>query len=84
MVLHQGKPDNQSWRKDIKTCYYHGKPGHIVHFCYKAKNNRQDNTNNTKEDDDYAFATQYGTHSKAMCKWIMNLGVVKHMTFHMA
>jgi hypothetical protein len=38
MVLHQDKWDNLSWYKDVKTYYYFGKPGHIVHFCYQIKN----------------------------------------------
>ena len=59
LMLHQGKVGNPSWRKDIKTCYYCGKPGHIACFCYEA--------NNTKDDDDYSFATQHEAHSEAIC-----------------
>lgn len=35
-------------------------------------NSNQWYANNTKNNDDYAFATQHEAHSKAMCKWIMD------------
>ena len=42
----------------------------------------KENANHVKEDDDYAFATQNGPHSKSSCKWIMDSGATKHMTPH--
>ena len=38
MVLRQGKGDNSFPRQGAKSCYYYGKPDHIVRFCYKTKN----------------------------------------------
>lgn len=70
MLLRQGKANNLSWHKDVKTCYYCGKPDYIMR--YKTKNDHQESINNTKVDDDYTFATQHGTHSKTMYKWIMD------------
>lgn len=80
LVLHKGKMNNLSWQGDVKTCYYYGKLDHIARFCYKTKNNHQDNANNTKNNEEFIFATQYATHSKGMCKWIMNLGISNHIT----
>lgn len=59
-------------------CYYCGNQAKL-RFCYKAKNIHQENANNTKEDDGYAFATQYGTHSEAMCKYTMNSEAYNHI-----
>jgi hypothetical protein len=85
MVSMQGKGGTTSTRKDTKTCYYCGKPGHIAQFCFKAKNNKEkENANKAKDDDDYAFATKDGDHCKAICKWIMDSGATKHMTPHRA
>jgi hypothetical protein len=81
MVAMQGRGGTTSMRKDTKTCYYCGKPGHIAQFCFKAKNNKEkENANKAKDDDDYAFATKDGDHCKAICKWIMDSGATKHMT----
>ncbi len=84
MVSTQGKGGTTSTRKDTKTCYYCGKPGHIARFCFKAKNNNKEkeNANKAKDDDDYAVATKDGDHCKAICKWIMDFGATKHMTPH--
>lgn len=60
-------------------CYHCRKPGHIVHFCYKANNNDQENANNTKNDD-YAFSTQHKAYSNTMYKWIMDSGASNHRT----
>ena len=68
--------------QNIKTCYDCGKLGHITCFCYKAKNNNKDNANNTKDGDDHTFARQHIVHSKAMYKFIMDLGASNHMTSH--
>ncbi len=87
MVSTQGRGGTTSTRKDTKTCYYCGKPGHIARFCFKAKNNNNketENANKAKDDDDYSFATKDGDHFKAICKWIMHSGATKHMTPHRA
>jgi transposase InsO family protein len=85
MVSTQGRGGTTSTRKDTKTCYYCGKPGHIARFYFKAKNNKEkENANKAKDDDDYAFATKDGDHCKAICKWIMDSGATKHMTPHTA
>lgn len=68
--------------QNIKICYDCGKLGHITCFCYKAKNNNKDNANNTKDGDDHTFARQHIVHSKAMYKFIMDLGASNHMTSH--
>ncbi len=83
MVSMQGRAGTTSTRKDTKTCYYCGKPGHIARFCFKAKNNKEkESANKARDDDDYAFATKDGNHCKAICKWIMDSGATKHMTPH--
>jgi hypothetical protein len=87
MVLTQGRGVTTSTRKDTKTCYYCGKPGHIARFCFKVKNNNnkeKENANKAKDDDDYYFATKDGDHFKAIYKWIMDSGATKHMTAHRA
>jgi len=85
MVSTEGKGGTTSTHKDTKTCYYCGKPGHIALFCFKAKNNKEnENANKAKDDDDYAFATKDGDHCKAICKWVMDSGATKHMTPHRA
>ena len=78
-VLHQSTSGNPSSSKDVKLCYFCSKSGHIVHFCYKTKNNYQYKNVNTKDDDDYVFAMQYETHLKLMYKWIMHLEASKYM-----
>ena len=82
MVLHKDKAYNISWCKDVKICYYCGKPDHIACFCYKVKKINKENANNTKEDDDYTFATQHGVDLKAMCKWIIYLRASNNITSH--
>ena len=73
IVLREGKWGNPSWHKNVKTCYYCGKPCHIACFCYKANNKNKKIANNIKEDNDYAFATQQGaTHLNTICKWIID------------
>ena len=84
MVLRQNKGDNSFPRQGAKSCFYCGKPGHIARFCYKAKNKEQEQTKNAKDDDDYTFVMRNETHSKSMCKWIMDSGASKHMTLHKA
>ncbi len=41
MVSTQERGGTAYTRKDTKTCYYCGKPGHIARFCFKAKNNKE-------------------------------------------
>lgn len=41
------------------------------------------NANNTKEDNDYTCATQHEAYPKVMYKWIVDLGIAKHMTSYM-
>ncbi len=83
MVSMQGRGGTTSTRKDTRTCYYCGKPGHIARFFNKAKNNKEkESANKARDDDDYAFATKDGDHCKAICKWIMDSGATKHMTPH--
>jgi hypothetical protein len=85
MVSMQGRGGTTSTRKDTKTCYYCGKPGHIARFCFKAKNNKEkESANKARDDDDYAFVTKDGDHCKAICKWIMDSGATKQMTPHKA
>ena len=47
-------------------------------FCWTNKKNHWYKIN-TKESNDYIFATQRGTHSETMCKWNMNSTATKHM-----
>lgn len=72
MVMRQDKIGNPSLRKDIKTYYYcdkpRDKPDNTTYFGYEAKSKDKKNTNNIKEDDDYAFVLQYRTHSETTCK----------------
>lgn len=82
MVSHQGKGGNLSWYKDVKMCYYCGKLGHIAHVCYKTINKDKGNADNTKTNNDYTFVMQHETQSDIICKWIMDLGTMKHMTFY--
>jgi hypothetical protein len=42
-----------------------------------------ENAKNTKEDNDSTCATQHEAYSKVMYKWIIDLGIAKHMTSHM-
>lgn len=35
-----------------------------------------------KDNDDYTFVMRYGTHSKSVCKWIMEFEATKHMTLY--
>jgi hypothetical protein len=85
MVSMQGFRGTTSTRKETKTCYYCGKPGHIARFCFKAKSNKdKENANQASDDNDYAFVTKDGDHCKAICKWIMDSGATKHMTPHKA
>lgn len=65
-MLRQGEWNNPSSCKDVKMYNYCGKPSHIARFCYKAKNNNQENAYNTKNDDDTAFATQHVIHLGAV------------------
>lgn len=81
IMLHQGKVDNPSWRKDVRTCYYCGKLRHIACICSKAKYKGRENTNDVKDNNDYALATLHATHSKAICIWIIDSGATKRMTF---
>lgn len=79
IILLQNKVDKPSRHKDIKMCYYYSKPRHIARFCTKQRTKiKKKNTNNMKDDDDYIFIAQHGACFKAMCKWIMDLGAMKH------
>ena len=51
-------------------------------FCYKVKNMKQNNGNNTGDGDDYTFAMQYEAHLDAMCKWIIDSRASNHVGRH--
>lgn len=38
-----------------------------------ANNKEMKNAKNAKDEDEFAFATQHGAHSRRICKWIMHL-----------
>ena len=63
------KMNNSFMRRDTRPCLYCGKPKHIGHFCYKKKYKKHENE---KDDDNYVFIMRNGTHSKSVCKWIMD------------
>lgn len=63
-------------------CFCWGKPSHIMHLCYKAKNKKKENVKYTKDEDKFAFATQHGAHPNSVCKWIMDSKTTKHLTLH--
>lgn len=56
IVSHQDKDDNPFTCKDIKTCYYCGKLGHIVCFCFNAKKKDKNAKNAKDNDNNYIFA----------------------------
>lgn len=71
MVSCSDKGGNPSTCKDIKTCYYYGKLNHIIHFCFKAKNNDKEKIDAKiakDDDDDYTFIILSGVYFKAICK----------------
>lgn len=68
MMSHQNKAGDPPSCQGVRTCFYCGKPGHIARFCYKANNNEKENAKIAKDDDEFAFATQHGAHSKSVCK----------------
>ena len=39
---------------------------------------------NANDDDDYTFIICIETHSKSVCKWIIDLGASKHITSYKA
>ena len=47
MVLQQSKGNNSILSQCAKFCFYCGKSGHIVHFCYKEKKQRTKNKSPT-------------------------------------
>lgn len=53
-----------------------------MRFCYKTKNKERENTKNTKDEDEFAFAKQYETHSMSVCKRIMDLEATKYITLY--
>ena len=59
-----------------------GECGTMPH-CYKAKYKEWEDAKNTKDEDEFAFGTQHGSHSENVCKWIMDIGATKHMTLYM-
>jgi hypothetical protein len=66
MMLRQGKMDTSSSRQsrqDTRTCFYCGKPGHILRFCYKAKNKERENAKIMKDDADFTFTVQHTSHT---------------------
>ena len=68
-------------RRDTRPCLYCGKPKHIGHFCYKKKYKKHENE---KDDDNYVFIMRNGTHSKSVCKWIMDSWATIHIPSHRA
>ena len=82
MVARQSKPGYHILQQDMRTCFYCGKAGHIARFCYKAKNKEKDSANNSKVEDEFAFATKLEEHSQERLKLIMDLGATKYMTLH--
>ncbi|OAE30473.1 hypothetical protein AXG93_942s1160 [Marchantia polymorpha subsp. ruderalis] len=79
MMLRQGKMDTSSSRQSGRTCFYCGKPGHIVRFCYKAKNKEREHAKIVKDDHDFAFTVQHTSYARSMSEWIMDSGATKHM-----
>jgi sarcosine oxidase delta subunit len=82
IMLRQTKGINSFPPKDVKSCFYCGKPSYIAHFCYKEITNRKKKTKNVKEYNDYAFVMENEAHSKSVRKWNMDLGASKHITLH--
>lgn len=62
--------------------FYCSKLDYIAQFCYKTK--QKNDTKNAKDDDDSIYVMRNETHSKSICKWIMDSEATKHMTLHWA
>lgn len=84
MILQQNKAGNSFPHQSGKTYFYCGKPGHITHFCLKAKKKYRENAKNANNNDDYAFVMQHKIHLRSTCKWTIDLDEIKHITLHKA
>lgn len=64
----QNKEGNSPFWQGIRTSFYCDKPDHIAQFCDKAKNKEREDAKNTKDDDGFAFATQYKVYLGSICE----------------
>lgn len=71
-------------RQDVRTCFYWGKPCHIVRFYYKIRKEERKYAKNAKEEDKIPFTIHHRAHLMNICKWIMNLEATKYMSSHRA
>lgn len=62
-----------------KVSFHCGKKGHFPRNCFKYKNSKKDNANNTKVNNDYAFMIGPASCNVKTNNWIVDSGATSHI-----
>ena len=85
MVSRQGKGSTSNTKNEPRVYFICGKSGHIACHCWHKKDNVKNNANNAKVEDvkkDHLFVVGVGACNTSMHKWLIDSGVIQHMTSH--
>jgi hypothetical protein len=71
---------NKTHKSNEKLCFYCKKAGHFVRNCLKKKNDQKENANQACEDHEQMFIAALSANDHTI-DWIVDTGVMQHMTF---
>ena len=82
LLSRYGQGGSSQQRKETRTCFNCGKPGHLARNCRLPKKESANKASVKEVEEDFAFAASGEYDNTNMFSWIIDSGATQHMTPH--